>query len=282
MDARTFFGLRHEPAATRWSLPVVPTLCTGGGFLFGGCALGAAIEAMEAETGRPVRWATAQYLDYARPPATMDIEVNIAVAGRNTAQARALCTVDDREIIAVSGAFGERPHFHQSGQWAEMPSVRPPEDCEPRRLREDHETSIMSRIEMRLANARDWADLDGTPGDGRASLWARVPEVLDMSAASLAILGDYVPFGIGQTLGLPAGGNSLDNSLRVVRLVPTDWVLVDIRVSGVRDGFGHGLVHLWATDGTLLATGSQSVIVRYWGGSEQAAMELSEGFRQRS
>ena len=30
------------------------------------------------------------------------------------------------------------------------------------------------------------------------------------------------------------------------------------------DGFGHGLVHLWAEDGTLLATASQSCMVRYW------------------
>jgi acyl-CoA thioesterase len=73
-----------------------------------------------------------------------------------------------------------------------------------------------------------------------------------------------VPFGIGQALGERAGGNSLDNTLRVGRLVPTEWVLLDIRVHAVRNGFGHGDVHLWADDGTLLATASQSTIVRYW------------------
>jgi len=80
----------------------------------------------------------------------------------------------------------------------------------------------------------------------------------------LAILGDYVPFGIGQALGLRAGGNSLDNTLRVERLVPTEWVLLDIRVHAVAHGYGHGLVHLWAEDATLLATASQSTIVRFW------------------
>ena len=79
-----------------------------------------------------------------------------------------------------------------------------------------------------------------------------------VDATALAILGDFVPFGVGQALGLRGGGNSLDNTLRVVRLVPTDWVLLDIRVHAVDDGFGHGLVHLWAEDGTLLATASQS------------------------
>ena len=60
------------------------------------------------------------------------------------------------------------------------------------------------------------------------------------------------------------GGNSLDNTLRIVDLVPTDWVLMDIRIHAVERGFGHGLVHMFAEDGTLLATASQSCIVRYW------------------
>jgi len=90
-----------------------------------------------------------------------------------------------------------------------------------------------------------------------------------MSAAALAIIGDYVPFGIGQALGRRAGGNSLDNTLRVAKRVPTDWVLADIRVHAVHDGFGHGLVHLWAEDGTLLGTASQSTIVRGWRGDHE-------------
>ena len=84
------------------------------------------------------------------------------------------------------------------------------------------------------------------------------------SAASLAVLGDHVPGGISQALGLRAGGNSLDNTLRVVTSVPTDWVLAALRVHAVHGGFGHGLAHLWAEDGTLLATASQSLIVRFW------------------
>src|SRR5687768_11797232 len=125
--------------------------------------------------------------------------------------------------------------------------------------------SIMDRIDVRLANARGFDELPGPPAaDGRSALWAQIPEVLSMSAATLAILGDYVPFGIGQALGQRAGGNSLDNTLRVGRLVPTEWVLLDIRVHAVRHGFGHGDVHLWADDGTLLATASQSTIVRFW------------------
>ena len=45
------------------------------------------------------------------------------------------------------------------------------------------------------------------------------------------------------------------------RLVPTEWVLCDVRIDGIHDGFGHGSVYLWAQDGTLLATASQSAVL---------------------
>src|SRR4029434_10876841 len=94
------------------------------------------------------------------------------------------------------------------------------------------------------------------PG-GRSLLWARMPDLLELSsAAALSILGDYVPFGICQALGRRGAGTSLDNTLRVYRLVPTEWVLLDIRIHAVAHGFGHGVVHLWSDDGTLLARAS--------------------------
>ena len=79
-----------------------------------------------------------------------------------------------------------------------------------------------------------------------------------MSAAKLAVLGDWVPLGVSQTVGHRMYGVSLDNTLRVVRLVESDWVLADIELYALDGGFGHGHVHLWAEDGTLLATASQS------------------------
>jgi acyl-CoA thioesterase len=122
--------------------------------------------------------------------------------------------------------------------------------------------TLADRLEMRMANARRPEQLDGSPtDDGRSALWLRLPEGLD-ATATLAIVADYVPFGIGQALGRPISGNSVDNTLRMVRVRRTDWVLADVRVQAVADGFGHGVVHLWAEDGTLLATASQSVIVR--------------------
>jgi acyl-CoA thioesterase II len=264
VDAVSWLGLEATDDPLRFRLPVAPRLSTGGGFLFGGAGLAAATAALEVATGRPLVWASAQYLSYARPPSVLDIEVALAVTGHQISQARATGRVDDVEIFTVNAALGRRP-FEAAGSWAVRPDVPGPDDCPRRHLDPHHDDTIMSTIEMRLAEARQMEELDGTPGDGRSAVWARVPD-LDISAATLGVLGDWVPFGIGQALGARAGGNSLDNSLRVVDLVPTDWVLLDIRVSAVAHGFGHGLVHLWAEDGSLLATASQSAIVRYWTG----------------
>jgi len=274
MDARAFLGLEPTHNPHRWVLPVVPGICAGGSFLFGGCGLGAAIAALEGTTGRPLIWATAQYLDYARPPEVLDIDVTIVVSGRQSTQARAVGHVADREILTVNAALGERSPEHD-GQWEQMPEVVPPSDAGPRTMRMPDIESINSRMETRLADARDFTQLDGEPGTGRSSLWTRIPQVLDMSAAVLGIMGDFVPFGVGQAIGVPAGGNSLDNTLRVARLVPTEWVLCDVQMHAITNGFGHGLVHLWAEDGTLLATASQSCIVRTWNEQDVRRMRAS-------
>jgi acyl-CoA thioesterase len=263
MDAPTFFGLERTREDV-WQMAVVPSLISGTGALFGGCGLGAAIEVMEQATGRPCIWATAQFLSFARPPATLTLEVVEAVRGHQISQARVMARVGDREILTVVGALGYRPN-PLAGQWAKMPDVPPPAECPPRPLMNRHLGTIMDRLESKLAGARPYWELTGEEGTGNASLWVRVPDLADPSAAALAIIGDFVPFGIGQALGQRAGGNSLDNTLRFARREPTGWVLADVRVHAVADGFGHGLVHLWAENGVLLGTASQSTIVRAHG-----------------
>jgi acyl-CoA thioesterase len=264
MDSRTFLGLRSGDRGGRWSLVVTPHLLTGGGFMFGGSGLGAAISALEGESGRECVWATAQYLSYARLDETVDVDVTLAVVGHQITQARAVCHVGDREILTVNAALGHRP-VEVGGRFERMPEVPPPMECPVRRHRGPVEDTINERLEQRVAKARPHRQLDGTHGDGQTLMWARIPEVIDgVDATTLGILGDFVPMGVGQALGVLGGGNSLDNTLRVVSLVPTEWVLLDIRVHGVDRGFGHGLVHMFAEDGTLLATASQSCIVRFW------------------
>jgi acyl-CoA thioesterase len=125
------------------------------------------------------------------------------------------------------------------------------------------EGGLHSRIEVRVAKGRYGFDRPGHPEeDGRLMLWIRPRERFAIDASMLAIMADHVPSGIGNALGQNAGGNSLDNTLRIRRIVPTEWVLCDIRILGVHGGFGHGAMYLFAQDGELMATASQSLIVR--------------------
>ena len=242
MDAKTFLGLEPTHNPNRWILPVTPGISTTGNFLCGGCGLGAAIEAMEGTTGRPVVWATAQYLSYANPPSIMDIDVTVAVAGNSVTQARAVGHVGDREILTVNAALGHRD-VEADGSWATMPDVPAPERLPAprfaRRRRHDHGAASTSASPTPAAGRRSTATRRRRRTVG-ARCGPACPSVLEMSAAALAILGDYVPFGIGQALGRHAGGNSLDNTLRMVRVVPTEWVLLDIQVHAIANGFGHG------------------------------------------
>ena len=262
---KLFFDLRATHNPHRWYMPIVPGICVGppaNMFMFGGVGMASAVAALERTTGRPLICGTAQYLGYARPGSVVDIDVWTPVEGKYNTQANAKLHIDDKEIISVSAALGARPS-ELAGQWADFPEVPPPEDCDGAEHWRAASEGLHSRMEVRVVKGRTGFDRVGHPvPDGRTMMWARPREGQVIDATMLAIMADFVPQGIGNALGKNAGGNSLDNTLRIRRIVPTDWVLCDIRVSGVYGGFGHGAISLFAQDGELMATASQSVIVR--------------------
>ena len=261
MNVNEFLGLKPTHNPHRWVLPVVPGLCTPGDFMFGGAALAAGMRAMEVTTGRPTVWATAQYLSFARLESIIDIDVVVPVTGHNISQARAIAHVHDKEIITVNAALGTRDLAH-SGHWAVFPEADRPENCERVTFQDpDHET-IHGRVDLRLAHGKfGFWDIGEASTDGRLILWGRVPD-LEMSAATLALLADFLPSGVGNVLNQRSGGNSLDNTIRVMNVVETEWVLCETHIHGIANGFGHGRMHLWSEDGVLMATASQSVVVR--------------------
>ena len=242
---------------------MVNGICTGHRFLFGGAGLGAAISALEGTTGRPVVWATAQYLNYAKAGSVLDIDVVVAVEGRSMTQARATGHVGGTEILTVNAALGERD-FAADAVWAEMPDVPGPQDSPERHYNSDITDSISQRLDVRVAAAPGGGDFSAPAdlGPGRVAVWVRIGDLLEPSSASLAVLGDYVPMGIGLCLQQPAMSNSLDNTMRVQHPIATEWYLIDIAIDGVHNGVGHGTEHIWSADGSLLATASQSAVVR--------------------
>jgi acyl-CoA thioesterase-2 len=263
---KPFFDLRATHNPHRWFLPLHEGLCVGppgNTFMFGGVGLAAAIGAMERTCKRPVIWATAQYLSYARPPSIVDLDVWVPAHGKHTSQARVIAHVGDKEIVTVNAALGERPSDIDH-QWNHAPEAPRPEDCEEsHRWRADVE-DLHSQIEVRVARGRHTraATPGGMSDDGRVVLWIRPRGGHTVDSTMLAIMADHVPSGVGHALGRNAGGNSLDNTIRFLNIVPTEWVLCEVTIIGVAKGVAHGAMRLYAEDGRLMATASQSMILR--------------------
>jgi len=262
IDATEWLGLEPTHNPMRWYLPVTPRVSVRSKFLFGGAGLAAAAGALEATTGRPVVWATAQYLSYAHVGSVMDLDVTVSVSGRRTTQARVIGHVGENEIITVLAALGHRD-LDLVEQWPTMPKVLAPEQC---KVREHHygAESLGQYLDQRWAMAPPEHHHGGPTGHGRGNVcvWARAPEGVGPSASTLAILGDWVPMGISTLAGRPISSNSLDNTLRILDVRPADWYLLEIEPAGIRNGFGHGHLRIWGDDGALHAIASQSVLVR--------------------
>lgn len=263
----SFFDLHATHNPHRFYLPVTAGISVGAvdrSFLFGGVGLAASIEAMERSTGRPVIWATAQYLSFARPGSMVDLDVFVPSQGRHSSQARVVGYVDDKEIITVNAALGAR-EAGSDGQWVRMPDVPPPLACPLVRHWRGSSTDLKSRFEKRLAAGRypTGVPFSNRSEDGRMLLWVRAREGQPVGAAMLAVIADFVSESIGNAIGRFSGGNSLDNTIRFASTEPTEWVLCDMRIEVIHAGVVHGAMHLFAETGSLLATASQSLILRY-------------------
>ncbi len=257
-------------ADRRYRVRVTEELCVGPPghvFLFGGAGLGAAVRAMEQSFARGLVWATAQYVSFARLGDDVLLDISVAQAGRSVTQATVTGRVGDNTIFNVMGALGDREGYPDT-HWREMPEMPPPDVCveEPQRPVQDPNSRLRAGLDVRARPdpARHRAAME----TGRSQLWIRQKRAGPVDAAALAIFADFVPGCIGGALGRSGGGNSLDNSLRVRKIVPTEWVLCDIQAQAAARGFGHGHMRLYAEDGALMATASQSIILRTYAADE--------------
>jgi acyl-CoA thioesterase len=266
VDAKRFLGMSRT-GVDEWSFEVTERLMTPGKFLFGGCGLASGLVALEEASARPTIWATAQYLSYAPLGARVTVKTDLAVVGNRVTQARATTYAEGREILTINAALGTG-ELSSPTPWVTMPDVPAPEDCPPRVMPKRFDSSIFNHLETRIALGRSFSEIDGTPGSPVSALWSRVPGHFDPSAATLAIFGDYVAGGVTQPLGYNTMGRSLDNTIRIASLEPTEWVLTEIHMHALAGGFAQGTAFMWSRTGTLLATASQSIAAKIWDLSE--------------
>jgi acyl-CoA thioesterase-2 len=247
-----------------WDLPITLELCSGRGALWGGCGLGAAVQAAEQTTGRPCRWASVQYLRPILPGQLVRLEVS-SRDGRTLSQAQLTGTVDGVQVLAGLAALGGVGA--RDDQFVRAPDdVPPPEDCEPRPLPAgvDPAGTFLAQFEQRWAQAPRPQRTDGVRGTGRTRLWLRMHEPAPLDRVALAMLADLAPSALSEALGERARGVSLDNTVRYAREPDPHegWVLLDLTVEAVVADVAQITGRLFDTDGALLAVAEQSAVVR--------------------
>jgi len=266
ISTRQFLSL-VDRGAGRFQLPVGAHATGGGGHrsLFGGVGAAAGIVALEAVSGRPTIWATAQYLSRLGSGSVLELEVDIEASGRSISQGLVRGRHDGTSIISIIGATGRRSGLPGDSAivFRPRPDAPTPTSCD---LVPRHEgvTSVHNHVELRLAKGMFGFSAQGTPsGHGHTLLWARMPEVL-IDAASVALMADYMASAVGDALRREAHCTSLDNTIRFTAPIEpgsSDWILCDTQIDFTDGGLAHGTSHIWHESGSLIAVSSQSMAV---------------------
>ncbi len=246
-----------------WRLNVSKPMTNPSGVLYGGVAVAASIRLAEHVVGVPTRWATTRFLKPSAEGDVLQLRATIDVAGRSTSHVTVMGTTPNGAVFETLMGVGSKPEG-ATHQWLQMPDAPPPESLESLPMMEHVDGTAIHKIERRLA----YGPMIGSgelAADGRLGMWMRLPGHPGNSREVQGWLADCVPLSIAAATGKMPSGASLDNTMRFAAETPTDWVLVDIRAEAVVEGYGYGTVHLWAPDGTLLATGTQTAVIRLLG-----------------
>lgn len=254
---RAFLGLEVTGDGTA-AFELVSHLARPDGFLFGGTAMAAAVTMAEHVTGRPCLWATVQFVaGTCQVGDRVELRAEVRAHGHRASQVRIEARVRDELVFDALGATAlAREGAPTAALAPPPPRTRPPATGDRWQLplqlsgSEARFRGFLEAAEIRYAIADD-------PAEQRYRLWARVPG-RPLTAALLGYLSDWVPSSVVDALGGFGGGRSLDNTLRVGRLVPSEWLLVDFDPHLADRGFGHGAARLWAEDGALVGVASQT------------------------
>lgn len=215
-------------------------------FYMGGMAMATHIDAMERHFEKPLLWATIHFLNHGLLGENMELTVEAVSGGRSIVQAmvemRRGDTVLHRTIAALGARDGEPDRA-----FVKMPDVPQPEDCPPKP--EDAMATgdnLMGLLDRRIA-------LEDTDG-GREYMWIRPSFGGPVDAGYLGLISDFFLGAHERT----RRGTSLDNTFRLINIVQSDWLLMATQISSFTRGAAQGNAHIFAQDGTLLATSSQT------------------------
>ena len=263
MTSQPFIAIEPSGETDQFTFRVEHHHCVGPEgreFLFGGASMGAGVAALEAACGRDLVWGSAQYVGLAHPGDTVRLAVSKLREGKGITVAELEASTPAGPVCRISAALGSGREEGEA-QWRTASDVPPPESIE-RSRHWRFSSGLHSNMDMRVAHGHFGKDRIGNPApDGRMVFWIRPDGDYRIDKAYLATIADFVPAGIGNALGSHSGGRSLDNTFRCHDFVATDWVLAEVSIHAIRNGLVHGNIALFAQDGTLLALGSQSLVL---------------------
>ena len=239
-----------EKVDDRFSYRVVQDACVGPDenyqFYMGGAAMATHVDALERYFEKSLLWATTQFLSHGMLSNDLTLDVKQIGGGKNVVQAEAVMRRGDEVLhrtIAALGARGDDP----DRTFVTMPVVKNPEVC-PHKPEDAmaSEQNLIGRFDRRTA----FEDND----TGTEYMWIRGRDRMKIDAAYLALISDFFLGAHERT----RRGTSLDNTFRLISTRQTDWILSVTQISSFTRGAAHGTVHMFAEDGALLATSSQT------------------------
>ena len=150
-------------------------------------------------------------------------------------------------ILTTVGALGARDEV--GGQtFSAMPGVPAPLDCPGLEIPTSAARGLMGQLERRLAQRDE--------PSGRETVWFRPLAGHGVSAGLLAIIGDFLAGAHPDT----RGSIGFDNTLRVVAMPDTDWILADMAIAHIGESVFHGSMNLFSESGHLMAIASLTAL----------------------
>lgn len=244
------------PGRDRGSFELTPELCRFDGALYGGTGVAVTVMAMEAATQRDALWVVTQFVASTQAGARIDWKAETLAAGHRVSQLSVVARSDGATLFCGLGATAEPRPDGLDGQFLPMPMVPSPEESPPLLIGPGN-PALRDRGFNRNLEYREAAVVDNG-----VLLWARRTDGSPLTRVGIAYLADMVPMAIARAAGKFGAGFSLDNALRFATVPPAEWVLLDLRGELASMGYGHGSLTAWTTDGTLVATGSQSAMMK--------------------
>lgn len=213
----------------------------------GGVATAAAIDAMERATGRPVNWASTQFLGRAMCGDPIDITVRLLREGRTKTQAVADLATSQGAVASVRAALGIGDAADLEQRFVAAPAVASPTEC-PLKDPGPWATpgNLLGVCERRIAAA--------DPNRGLEDAWVRLGDSSSRRRADLAVIAEFIPGAHPDT----QGGSGLDLTLRVFDTPPDAWTLLSTRMQRFGDGLYHASAEMFSTNGDHLASAGQT------------------------